>query len=244
MSLADRRGMIRLAVGAALAPVIMSRSALGATVSSRAITPPDRPMIYVRALERELAGGFRLTVRRMFNVHFERQGRGFRLVGNQTSAAVDFPENLASLARLEEQRVETGYFPMLLDQTGQIVSGPETARSHEVELAIEEARRRLGNLETDPTDMDEAQQLVESIRLAGTSVVSRLPGDLFAPHDTSRSEEGQISLPWGEAGRVRMDFSAERDPQTGLMRMAQRVVTTTIAEDARRSIESFELTPA
>lgn len=243
MSLADRREALKLAIGCALMPVFASH-ARAATITANtipagpAITPPDGMMIYRRTMLRELPGGASLEVARDFTVRFERLGEGFRLTGSQRTARVTAPENLASLARLEEQRVETGIFPLVLNANGHILEGAGTDPSEEVRLALENVQRRFAGRGA------EAGELIEALQATSAQLTATLPFDLFCPNHPSRTESQQITLPWGDSGEVTTRFEAERDPQTGLMRNASREVVTRLGGEQRRSLESWALMAA
>ncbi len=239
MHLADRRKAMRLALSAAFAAQLASRSAWADTGADEPFAPPSDPMIYRRTLERQLSDGEVFRVERAFLVHFGPQGSGYRVEGNQISAAVQAPESLSTFADLEERRVETGVFPLVLDHRGHIVDGEGDYSSPELEMALEEVRRRLGLNEDGP--VDELQQLVTALHQAGAQMIAELPLDLFAPDQPVRHMQRQITLPWGDSGEVSTHFEAQRDPQTGLMREASREVVTLLAGDRRRSVEHWTL---
>lgn len=232
---AARRDALRLGLGAALLPLLGTRQAFASEVPAKHIAPPTSEMIYRRVLERELPGGAVLRVARDFAVRFESVGRGFQLSGRQILAQVDAPANLAQLAALEEQRVELGIFPLLLDSSGRIVDGSDDLPNEQIFNALAEVRRRLGSTG------EEAGTLVEALHAAGPQLTSELPLDLFSPAEGAREEHQQITLPWGDSGEVATRFEAVCDPQTMLMRSAQREVITRLGSDERRSGERWEL---
>lgn len=230
----DRRGALRLAIGAALLPLV-ARPALAHATSGPAIAPPEGSMIYRRVLTRALAGGAEFRVTRDFAVRFASVGRGFQVSGQQVAAHVEAPANLAELAALEEQRVELGIFPLLLDGAGLIVDGSDDLPNQQIASALAEVRRRLGDTG------EEAGQLVEALHATASQLTAQLPQDLFAPAETLREERQQVALPWGDMGEVATRFEAVRDPATGLMRTARRDVITRMGTDERRSGEHWEL---
>ncbi|GAA0265999.1 hypothetical protein GCM10009127_01740 [Alteraurantiacibacter aestuarii] len=198
-------------------------------------------MVYTRKLQRQMVGGAMLEVTRNFNVHFEPFGAGYRLEGTQLSASVAAPSRIAEFARLEEQRVETGVFPLLLDRMGQIVDGAGPHESHEIEEALAGLNREY---ERNGPDGQELDLLVEALHQAGARMTSQLPRDIFAPVETTREQQQEIALPWGESGAVTTRFVAVCDPQTGLMHEASREVVTDLAGDQRRTVESWRLIAA
>ncbi len=232
---AERREALRLALGAALLPLFGSRPVLATPATQQLIAPPVGDMIYRRILQRDLPGGAQFRVTRDFAVRFEAFGRGFQLTGQQILAHVEAPANLAQLAALEEQRVELGIFPLLLDSSGRIVDGSDDLPNQQIASALVEVRRRLG--ETG----EEASTLVEALHMAGSQLTAELPHDLFAPAEGPREEHQQVTLPWGDVGEVATRFEAICDPQTRLMRSARREVVTRMGSDERRSGELWEL---
>ena len=244
MNLADRRGIIRFALSAALLPALSSQTARAAMGQTRTISPPSGPMIYRRSVLRTLPDGLVLTVERSFTVQFAPMANGYRLTGTQASAQVSAPPSLDAFARLEEQRVEQGVFPLLLDGTGLIVGAPSVPRAQEVAEALAVLEARMGYAGKPPQSDDEMAQIARSLHDSGTQIGSHLPPDLFAPVDEDWQEQREIALPWGDTGSVLVEFDARRDSATGLMREATRAVTTRLGEDSRRATETWELGPA
>lgn len=236
---ADRRTALRLAMGAALFPVLASRRVMAQPLTEAVgFAPPSCHMVYRRVLARQLPGGTELRVTRDFAVQFVASGNGFEVSGHQITARVEAPAAIARFAELEEQRIETGIFPLQLDPSGQIVNGQEAQPSEQFILALDDARRVHGD------NANEAELLVQALHATGARLTSQLPTDLFAPVQPLREAREEILLPWGDSGEVVTLFEAARDPVTGLMRAARRDVVTRLGEDERRSGEHWELFPA
>ncbi|MCL6249984.1 hypothetical protein M3P36_02820 [Altererythrobacter sp. KTW20L] len=232
----NRRDALRLALGAALLPLFATRPALAsANPMVDQIAPPPGQMIYRRSIERQLPGGPTLAISRDFAVEFERLDTGFRVTGEQVAARVDWPAPLEHLAALERQRVENGVFPMLLDEVGHIVEGPEAASGEELSRALADVRAMMAGAG------EEASTLVEALHQSGTRLTTHLPRDLFAPLADERSAREEVILPWGDAGEIETRFTALRDPASRLMSSARREITTRIGNDERRSGEQWEL---
>ncbi|MEO5705447.1 MAG: hypothetical protein ABIT10_13635 [Alteraurantiacibacter sp.] len=227
---------MRSALGLALLPFLSSRMARAATAEavSGTIAPPSGDMIYRRTLQRQLPGGIQLATTRDFRVRFSTAGDGYLVDGVQVSARVEAPANLASLARLEEQRVEKGVFPLALDHQGRIVDGPDPAMTEQVSLALAEVRQRFA-------DGGEVRELLDALSASSTQLTAYLPQDLFAPAEGAVEQRQTIELPWGQTGEVRVRFAASRDADTRLMRLATREVITTLEGEERRSSERWEL---
>lgn len=237
-SLAARRALLRSALGAALLPLLSSRMVLAATGdrSAAPIAPPTCDMIYRRTLQRQLPGGIMLATTRDFRVRFTAAAMGGYLVdGAQVSARVDAPANLASLARLEEQRVESGIFPLALDQQGLIVDGADAPINQQLVIALAEVRQQFA------ASGGEVRELLDALEHSGARLLAYLPQDLFAPVQSEFEQHQAITLPWGQTGEVRVRFAATRSPDTRLMRLATREVVTTLEGEERRSAERWEL---
>jgi len=241
MTCADRREVLKFALGASLLPLLASRGAFAATPGADPIRPPSGDMLYRRRLVRGLRGGASFNVTREFRVRFEPVAGGYLLNGAQFSARVEAPQALANFAAIEEQRVETGMFPLVLDGAGQIVEGNADLSANAIEHAMQDVRERF------PVEAgkqpNEAVEFIEALHSTGTRLTAELPKDLFAPVENARSDRREIALPWGDKGEVSTRFEAERDPLTHLMRHAHREVITRMGDDTRRNYESWDLLP-
>lgn len=252
-----RRRMLSLAM--AMLPVLAAQRALaqagaqgGAQASGTAgagsliepvvpITPPPRPMVYTRLLERTLVGDARIVVERKFAVRFTRAASGYTVEGEQIAVSVETPEQLAALAQMERERVEIGIFPLDLDQRGWIRSGVTTDEEPEIEAAMRYVAEAVAAMDRGEGERQSMRDFVAAVHHAGSNIVSSLPTDLFAPAVSDRTDRREFNLPVGGQGVVRTHFTARRDPATGLMASARREVVTTIAHDERRTTEVFTL---
>ena len=234
-----RRTLLRLA-GMAVALPLMSMISAAAQPVGR-FAPPTEPMLYTRRLERELSGGAGLTVSRSFAVRFVPERDGYRVDGEQVSVAVDAPESLAALARLERERVESGLFPLALDTTGAIRGPSHAADSAQLDEAVREVKAQIERWQNTPAEREALHAFVDAVHGSAGELVTELPRDLFAPAGYPREESRTIMLPGGGAGQVRMTFTADRDPATGLMREARREIITEVSGDLRRTVESWRL---
>ena len=152
----------------------------------------------------------------------------------QVAVAVDAPDNLARYADLERQRVEDGIFPLHLDMAGRITNWPEHTSDQQVAAALDQVRHQFAD------NGQEVGTLIEALHSASSRMVAILPNDLFAPAQEAREDSRTIELPWGDTGEVTTRFEANRDEDTGLMRQAQRVVTTRLGSEQRENRESWE----
>jgi len=237
MTQADRRDVLRRALGCALLPLLATRAGpvLATGGELAAIIPPTAPMIYRRMILRELPGGVAVKATRDFAVRFAAADNGFLLSGSQVRAEVQAPAALAAVARLEEQRVESGVFPLSLDRHGRIVDGRIRQPDAAVAQAMVALREHL--VQSGP----EGRELSATLPADGHLLTATLPTDLFAPHDGVVEQREVIALPWGASGEVQTRFTATRDPATRLMRLAMREVLTTLDGQQRRTLEQWEL---
>lgn len=237
MTRGDRRSLLRVAAAA------VALSAIPLHAQSARFAPPATPMLYSRRLERGLPGGARLVVGREFAVRFVPEGTGFRVDGEQVGVAVEAPEQLAELARLERERKETGLFPLTLDAGGGIRGGSALLDTAKLDEAVRAVVTRIDAGEHTPAERAALREFVDAVHRSAGALLTELPHDLFAPERSPREETRAIALPGGDQGKVRVSFTAERDPATGLMRAARREVVTDVAGDLRRSVESWTLRP-
>lgn len=236
-----RRALLGLAGLAAALPLL--RTAPARALSATRFAPPAGSMRYTRRLERALVDGANLVVSRSFAVRFVPEAGGFRIDGEQIAVAVEAPPQIEALARLERERVETGVFPLLLDGGGAIRAVAPMAASALLDAAVREVDARIERWQHTPTERAELHAFVEAVHRSAGRLTTELPRDLFVPVDCPREESRPLALPGGEVGRVRILFDAARDPATGLMREARREVVTEVSGTARRTLESWTLTP-
>lgn len=247
MSAIDRRRLL-LAMSAML-PVLASRPALGQSAAAPAllpadpIAPPPQPMVYARRLDRGLPGDAHFIVERRFAVRFSPAPDGYRIEGEQIAIAIEAPERLGPLARLERARTEIGLFPLQLDLRGWIRSGMFETDVPEIDAAMRYVSQIVANADRPADEHRMLGEFVEAVHQAGNAIVSSLPTDLFAPAEGERVERRSIALPTGATGVVTTRFTATRDPVTGLMTQARREVVTNVGGNERLTAETFTLEP-
>lgn len=242
MTITARRETLRLALVAATAPMLFVAMPAWSQAAGRPIAPPAGPMRYSRSVSRDLADGLLFTVARDFDVAFRPHVDGFMLEGAQVDARVDCPDALAEFARIESARDESAMFPIALSQFGEIMS-PHIGRpaGQDIRESVDEA---LSILAGQPIGSDEREQLsrfVAALQDAGRRVTAHLPADLFAPAHNSRREAQDIPLPGGADGRIEITFESRSDPESGLMRSAERTIAMHVADTTRTTREQWEL---
>ena len=239
---ADRRQVIGMAIGAALAPVLCTRTGFAQAMGGGLIFPPSAPMDYRRTLARDLVDGRKITMLRRFSVEFRPADVGYMLHGRQVGCNVEAPAALAQFARLEEQRDESGIFPLELDQFGQLRAGfDEAAQESEIAAALAEATRTVVAYADARGDEAGEAQLVSALHMASEGATAHMPLDLFAPREGARTNEQMLELPGGLQGFVETRFVAERDGATGLLRRASRHIATRIGNERRETAETWQL---
>ena len=239
----DRRGALRLALAAAIAPSLASRPASAHHgIPGGLIEPPVQPMAYHRSVTRDLIDGNSFSVSRTFTLQFSRFSDGFMVEGRQSSVSVDAPTQLSEFAELEAGREEVGLFPLALDPFGLILSHDRPAdMGASVQQALDRTLSALREGQLPQEELATLETFVAALHVAGQGITAHLPVDLFAPSPDARSEEQSIALPDGGLGRVVTRFGGERDHATGLMRAASREITTEVANSRRTTRESWNL---
>ena len=123
------------------------------------IAPPPQPMVYTRRIERTLVGNARIVVERKFAIRFTRLATGFVVDGQQIAVSVEMPKELAALSEMERERVETGIFPLELDEEGHIRSGEGAGAAPEIDTALAYVSQTLAGLDRTEDQRQPAQGL-------------------------------------------------------------------------------------
>ena len=207
---------------------------------------PDRALRLTRTLERGQSegGGAVITVRRWWDVTFQRQGRGTVVTGRQTGAAVDAPPNLAELARIEQQRDASGMFPLMLSENGAILTAPvPPGESDPVAAALRAAE---GFIARQPVPTDErarARFYLAEVHRAGSGLLDALPGDLLYPAGVPVERSEVVALPDGLTGRFVLSYKALPQPDAPWLARAERRVITSVGGMDRQATEVWTLGP-
>ena len=244
MSRMDRRGSIRLAIASALAATLSTKVSASQIDSGSRIAPPTRPMRFCRIVERDLVDGQSFRVSRGFTVEFSRIAEGYLISGRQSDVSVNAPDSLSSFAELEQQRDESGLFPLELNPLGQIQSvNSDRLGEEQIEAAVEQALSAIARLPMPEDEREQARLFVAALHNTGQGITAHMPHDLFAPASLPRRTQQVIALPDGAAGRVETLFDGQLDPQTGLMSAAVREIVTAVDGSERTTREEWSLTP-
>lgn len=228
-----RRHATLIAFGA----LIAAKAALGSRAIAGNILLPGGDHLLSRTLMRGLRDGNAVSVVRSWRINFARQSRGVAISGEQVSVTVEAPENLAPIAKIEEERSTKGLFPILLAPDGMVLAAGQNTAQSSFDAAVKTAEAMLAEQEDGATH---ARYLAE-LQLAGSSLLDEMPGDLFYPSTTPFRDVRQITLPDGGSGEFEVTWNARAHESTGLLDRARREVITRIGVDERRSSEEWSL---
>jgi len=210
---------------------------------SLAFAPPVSSLVLTRELRRPLPDGNEIVTERSYEVHIEKQDAGYVVNGTLIAVKVGAPEELRVLAELERNRPDTGLFPMRLDAEGMLAQDeerlpaePAKTLSQGVQMVAEQLRR----MKLPAVDAVQARAFVH--QFLARPAMTAWPADLFRPSPGKRSDARELALPNGQHGQVVVETEAAAQPATGLLARFDRVVTTRIANDTRRTIETWRLT--
>jgi len=249
----SRRQSLRIMAGAAALPALAlgwPRLGLG---SELRFDPPSWPMRLSRTLVRDLPDGAEILVKRIWAVVFQPVEEGFTLSGQQTSIQVETPPSLKFLAQMEEQRAETGLFPMDLSAGGMIAAGVPRPNSEMFDRAVSAVARQIdrggqidgggqidrGGLSADDTRL--TAEALSALQKSAAELTSKLPRDLFHPVQPHWQIDRSIVLPGGLSGSVTVTFDARMDATRQLMEHSERRIVSSIGGTSRTSTERWEL---
>lgn len=238
----DRRAAMRRIGFLAMLPSLLSTGIANAQGNAM-FHPPAGPMLFRRRLLRELPGGEAIIVTRIFEIRFHRLAGGYRVEGAQTRAEVSAPASLGALARLEEQRQETGLFPLHLDANGRIIAGPGGRAASDFATVVDEAFAWLARRPISRADRMQAQEFVIGLQTVASRITTAMPPDLFTGDASPVSRTQPLTMPDGNPGMVSVAYEASARPGGGLLASAERVVTTDAGGSTLRSVEQWTLEP-
>lgn len=207
---------------------------------------PDRPLHLTRLLQRGLdeSGAAAITVRRWWEVAFERQGRGIVVSGRQAGAEVTAPPALAELARIEQQRDASSLFPLMLSERGLIISAPSAPEANAaVSAALRAAEGLIARQALPASEKERLRHYLGEVQRTGAGLLDALPGDLLFPAGAPVEHNETVTLPDGLTGRFTLSYRAEPQPDAPWLARAERRVWTVIGTSERRAAEVWTLGP-
>ena len=220
--------------------------ALARTDGGAGTTIVGRPFELERVLVRSLADGQELRATRRWSISFARAANDtLRVTGTQISARVEAPEALRAIARMEENRTETGFLPLLLDESGRVVGDdPDVSLPPLPEEAVAHALAFARSRQSEATPADASRQFFTDLASSGDQWLTRLPGDLFFPAPRHRRASRPITLPDGTQGMVEMTETAVANSQSGLLERFSREVSTSTQSITSAGRDDWQLLPA
>lgn len=204
---------------------------------------PSSPQVLTRELHRRLADGKEIVSRRSYEIHFTREGSGWRVEGLLISSEVDAPPELAMLARIEKARKDEGLFPLHLDSAGMIIDqngAADNAATDEARSLVAGSLERLSIAQGDRTV---ATDMVTRIATQSRATGGNWPSDLFHPAAPRRSDVQNMPLPGGKSGKTTVTLIAV-GADNGLLGQFERHVVTEIEGSSRTSQEIWRLQPS
>jgi hypothetical protein len=208
---------------------------------------PDHPLHLTRVLQRGLdeRGAAAITVRRWWEVAFERQGRGIVVSGRQVGADVAAPPALAELARIEQQRDASSLFPLMMSEQGLIISSPTAPEPSEaIDAALRAAESLIARQALPASEQARLSHYLGEVQRAGTGLLDALPGDLLFPASAPVEHTQAVTLPDGLTGRFTLSYRGEPQPDAPWLARAERRVVTVIGTTERRAAEVWTLGPS
>lgn len=234
----SRRGALSGALGLTLGLVA------GPAFAARGVALPTGPMLLTRLIERGLSGGAVLSVERSWEIQFTRQGQGIAITGSQVSAKVDAPDNLASLAQIEESRSTDGMFPLLLSDTGLLVATGRYIQITDIERAAQEARAIIAKRPIPADARAELAKYLGQLQRSGAKLLDEMPKDLFFPETEPLRTFRKVSLPGGLEGEFEVTHQASIASGANWLERSERKVITRIGTSERRSREVWSMAAA
>lgn len=226
-------------VGLASGSVVRSAPLFGAG----RVSYPKSTMRLSRRIVRELHDGKAIIVSRLWHIQFEPQGSGLSIKGHQRSVSVDAPEKLAPLIEIEKRRSTDEMWPILISEGGMILAAGTETHASDIDAAIQAAEQILAQRGDNAEQRNHHRRYMAQLQQAGTSLLERLPPDLFFPVGRTSETARSIQLPDGSMGEFAVSYETEIADGGGWMSRAKREVTTRVSGDERRSIEVWEMGP-
>lgn len=189
-----------------------------------------------RLLQRGTGGDAAITVRRSWLVQCGRQGRGIVLTGQQISAEVSAPPHLYAVARIERERDASAMFPLMLSDTGLILTPDDVLAG-----ALTAAEALIARQPVPADERERYRLYLAQVHQAGASLLDTLPPDLFFPTSSAVERSQPVALPDGLIGRFTLRYSSEQQPDAPWLKRAERRAMTDVAGFTRAASEVWTL---
>lgn len=241
---ATRRGAVRTLWGAGIvcAAFVAPRS-----FAQTALRLPQGPQILTRQLTRSLSDGNQIKVTRSWQVQFARANQNMSgqiaITGVQISSEVEAPPSLNPLAAIERQRPTDGMWPIMLTPSGLILAAGRPMRQQDIEDALDTGQKMMAARMGQQNAANMVGTFAAQLQRTGTSLLDRLPDDLFFPTIGPIRSARKIDLPGGEAGEFEVAYEAVAVAGKGWLDRAERRITTRLAGTEQCAKEHWSLRP-
>lgn len=233
----SRRSTMRTLGGFVLAGGLLP----GVALAQNALAVPDGPLKLSRRIERSLRDGEWISVDRSWIVRFAPQAQGLSITGEQFQCRVAAPPSLAPLATIEEERSTADMWPIMLTGSGMIVAAGEIVRGEDVAEAVRVAERMIAQRDPPSSQKDARSLYLAELGNASSSLLDRLPDDLFYPTIGPIRTQRSIDLPDGQKGEFELLYEAKAVPGKGWLDRAERQVITRLGGTAKFAREQWTL---
>ncbi|WP_156777274.1 hypothetical protein [Erythrobacter sp. NAP1] len=182
-----------------------------------------------------------VRVDRTWAVTFKRQDQAISIDGAQIGARVDAPPSLAQLAKVEEARSTDDMWPMLVSQDGILVASGGRISDEDLASAIAIAKDMMAKRRDGAQPSQAEVQYLADLQRAGSTLLDRLPEDLFYPRLGPVRASRQMTLPDGMIGEFEVRYEGVADPQGGWLSQAERSVTSRIGHSEQTARETWRM---
>jgi hypothetical protein len=203
---------------------------------------PDTPLRLERLLQRGIGDAAVITVRRGWQVHCKRQGRGIVATGRQITAEVSAPPHLEALAQIERGRDASSMFPLMMSDAGLILTpGSEPAPADMVANALTAAEALIASQPVPADERERYRLYLAQVHQAGATLLDTLPPDLFFPASPAVELSQAVALPGGLTGHFSLRYTAESQPDAPWLKRAERRLVTEVGGLTRSASEVWTL---
>lgn len=241
MDAATRRGAFCTLFGLGVAGVLAPRAVVAQTVAPTGADLPEGPLRLTRRIERSLRDGGHVAVERSWEVEFAHQGQGIAVRGRQVHVAVDAPPALAQLAAIEEGRSTADMWPILLTGSGLIIAAGSGARADDISRAVRVASDMITARPVPAAQAEREIHYLTQLAKAGSTLLDRLPDDLFFPAEGPMHSVQKVDLPGGLVGEFELNYEARTAVGRRWLASARREVVTRLAGTWQSAREDWSL---